>query len=112
VFAARRPGEPSILVAEATLTITWSAERLDLATIITEAWHRHRQRFSDRERVSAPPDNRPRPQRFSPAIPRRLVFSTVSDIRGETLLPGEQLARFRRRRSPILFALSEAIVVK
>jgi UDP-glucose-4-epimerase GalE len=52
----RRHGDPSILVAEATLArkvLGWSAERSDLVTIITGAWRWHRQRFGDRERVGA-----------------------------------------------------------
>jgi len=46
----RRPGDPSILVADATRAgelLGWSAKRSDLATIITDAWHWHRARFGD-----------------------------------------------------------------
>jgi UDP-glucose-4-epimerase GalE len=44
----RRPGDPPILVADATLArelLGWSAESSDLATIITDAWRWHRGRF-------------------------------------------------------------------
>jgi UDP-arabinose 4-epimerase len=44
----RRPGDPSILVADGTLArklLGWSAERSDLTTIITDAWRWHRHRF-------------------------------------------------------------------
>jgi UDP-glucose-4-epimerase GalE len=47
----RRPGDPSTLVADATLAsklLGWSAERSDLATIITDAWRWHRGRFCRR----------------------------------------------------------------
>ena len=46
----RRPGDPSILVADATRAgklLGWSAKRSDLTTIITDAWHWHRARFGD-----------------------------------------------------------------
>src|SRR5262245_51784914 len=49
--AGRRPGDPSILVADATLArelLGWSAERSDLATIITDAWRWHKHRFDQR----------------------------------------------------------------
>jgi UDP-glucose-4-epimerase GalE len=48
IDAGRRPGDPSILVADATLArklLGWSAERSDLTTIITDAWRWHRDRF-------------------------------------------------------------------
>ena len=44
----RRPGDSSILVADATRArelLGWSAERSDLATIIADAWHWHKRRF-------------------------------------------------------------------
>ncbi len=44
----RRPGDPSILVADATRArelLGWSAERSDLATIIADAWRWHGKRF-------------------------------------------------------------------
>jgi UDP-glucose 4-epimerase len=44
----RRPGDPSILVADATRAhelLGWSAERFDLATIIADAWRWHKWRF-------------------------------------------------------------------
>ena len=44
----RRPGDSSILVADATRArelLEWSAERSDLATIIADAWHWHKRRF-------------------------------------------------------------------
>jgi UDP-arabinose 4-epimerase len=44
----RRPGDPSILVAEATRArqlLGWSAERSDLATIIADAWRWQMIRF-------------------------------------------------------------------
>jgi UDP-glucose 4-epimerase len=44
----RWPGDPPILVAEATRArelLGWSTERSDLATIITDAWRWHRNRF-------------------------------------------------------------------
>jgi len=46
--ARRRPGDPSILVADATRArklLGWSAERSDLATIIADAWRWHKRRF-------------------------------------------------------------------
>jgi len=48
IDTGRRPGDPSILVADATLArklLGWSAERSDLTTIITDAWRWHRDRF-------------------------------------------------------------------
>ena len=45
----RRPGDASMLVANATRArelLGWSAERSDLATIIADAWHWHRRRFN------------------------------------------------------------------
>jgi UDP-arabinose 4-epimerase len=50
----RRPGDPSILVAEATRArelLGWSAECSGLATIITDAWRWHRDRFHQRAAV-------------------------------------------------------------
>ena len=44
----RRPGDSSILVADATRArelLGWSAERSDLATIIADAWRWHKRRF-------------------------------------------------------------------
>src|SRR5262249_9511876 len=44
----RRPGDPAILVAEAAQArklLGWSAERSDLAAIISDAWRWHRRRF-------------------------------------------------------------------
>ena len=44
----RRPGDPSILVAEATRArelLGWSAERSDLSSIIQDAWRWHGHRF-------------------------------------------------------------------
>lgn len=44
----RRPGDPSILVADATRArelLGWSAERSDLPTIIADAWRWHKRRF-------------------------------------------------------------------
>ena len=44
----RRPGDLSILVADATRArelLGWCAERSDLATIIADAWHWHKRRF-------------------------------------------------------------------
>src|SRR5262249_11011659 len=43
----RRPGDPSILVAEATRArelFGWSGERSDLYSILQDAWHWHRHR--------------------------------------------------------------------
>jgi UDP-glucose-4-epimerase GalE len=54
--APRRPGDPAILVADATRArelLGWSAERSDLATIIDDAWRWHRQRSAAPEGVSA-----------------------------------------------------------
>jgi UDP-glucose 4-epimerase len=51
----RRLGDPSILVADATLArelLGWSAERSKLATIIADAWRWHLKRFSDRTKAS------------------------------------------------------------
>jgi UDP-glucose-4-epimerase GalE len=47
----RRPGDPSILVAEAKRArelLGWSAERSDLATIISDAWRWHKERFREK----------------------------------------------------------------
>jgi UDP-glucose-4-epimerase GalE len=44
----RRPGDPPILVADATLAhklFGWSAERSDLTAVITDAWSWHKERF-------------------------------------------------------------------
>jgi UDP-glucose-4-epimerase GalE len=46
--APRRPGDPPMLVAEATRArelLGWSAERSDLATILADAWRWHGIRF-------------------------------------------------------------------
>jgi len=48
----RRPGDPPVLVAEAKCArelLGWSAERSDLATIITDAWRWHKNRFCSRQ---------------------------------------------------------------
>ena len=48
----RRPGDPSILIADPTRArdlLGWSAERSDLATIITDAWRWHKDRCRDRK---------------------------------------------------------------
>jgi UDP-glucose-4-epimerase GalE len=48
---ARRPGDPSILVADATAArerLGWTTERSDLATILTDAWRWHVHRFGQR----------------------------------------------------------------
>ena len=48
---ARRCGDPSILAADARHAhglIGWFTGRSELATIITDAWHRHRKRFEGR----------------------------------------------------------------
>lgn len=47
----RRPGDPAILVAEATGArelLGWSPERSDLSQIIADAWRWHRSRFRHR----------------------------------------------------------------
>lgn len=52
--APRRPGDPSILVADTTKArevLGWSPERSDLATIIAGAWHWHSRRFAGRVRT-------------------------------------------------------------
>jgi UDP-arabinose 4-epimerase len=49
--APRRPGDPAVLVADPALArerLGWSAELSDLATIITDAWRWHQQRFARR----------------------------------------------------------------
>jgi UDP-glucose-4-epimerase GalE len=49
--AARRPGDPSVLVADATKArevLGWVAENRDFATIITDAWRWHGKRFGRR----------------------------------------------------------------
>ena len=46
----RRPGDPSILLAETTLAkniLGWSTERSELSIIIADAWRWHAQRFGD-----------------------------------------------------------------
>jgi UDP-glucose 4-epimerase len=46
--APRRPGDPPMLVADATSArklLGWSAERSDLATILADAWRWHGIRF-------------------------------------------------------------------
>lgn len=55
--APRRPGDPSILVADAALAhklLGWTAERSDLPTIITDAWHWHRKRFCKSKKGGTP----------------------------------------------------------
>jgi UDP-glucose 4-epimerase len=52
--APRRPGDPSVLVADAKKAkdiLGWSAERSDLTTIITDAWRWHQKRFGQRDRA-------------------------------------------------------------
>jgi len=47
--APRRSGDPSILVADATKArevLGWVPECSNLATIVSDAWHWHRKRFS------------------------------------------------------------------
>jgi UDP-glucose-4-epimerase GalE len=54
--AARRPGDPAILVADATLArklLGWSTERSDLSTIITDAWRWHKKRHVDRKKTNS-----------------------------------------------------------
>ena len=54
--APRRPGDPSILVAEAKHArelLGWSPERSNLTTIITDAWRWHKVRFHDENRATA-----------------------------------------------------------
>jgi UDP-glucose 4-epimerase len=46
----RRAGDPPILMAQAKRAqelLGWSAERSDLATIITDAWRWHKNRFGN-----------------------------------------------------------------
>ena len=50
--APRRPGDPPMLVADASLAedlLGWSAERSDLATIIGDAWRWHKTRLHCRK---------------------------------------------------------------
>jgi UDP-glucose-4-epimerase GalE len=52
--APRRPGDPSVLVADpskARAVLGWSAERSDAATIIADAWRWHAQRFGCKARA-------------------------------------------------------------
>jgi UDP-arabinose 4-epimerase len=52
--APRRPGDPAILVADATRAhelLGWSTQHSDLATIIGDAWRWHRQRFGHRDTI-------------------------------------------------------------
>jgi UDP-arabinose 4-epimerase len=54
--AARRPGDPGILIAGATRArelLGWSAERSDLASIITDAWRWHKKRFGQQREIAA-----------------------------------------------------------
>ena len=54
--APRRPGDPSILVAEANHArelLGWSPEQSDLTTIITDAWRWHKVRFHGESMASA-----------------------------------------------------------
>jgi UDP-glucose 4-epimerase len=54
--ARRRPGDPAILIADHTGArelLGWSAERSELATIVSDAWHWHRRRFEEREWLDA-----------------------------------------------------------
>ena len=49
--APRRPGDPSVLVADPTKArevLGWVPDRSDLATIVTDAWHWHEKRFGSR----------------------------------------------------------------
>jgi UDP-arabinose 4-epimerase len=51
--APRRPGDPSVLVADTTKArelLGWSAVRSDLHSIIADAWRWHRKRFGDTAR--------------------------------------------------------------
>src|ERR1035437_120986 len=51
---ARRPGDPAVFVADATLARTqlgWLAERSDLSTIITDAWRWHKKQHGDRKKT-------------------------------------------------------------
>lgn len=53
--AARRPGDPPILVADAALARTqlgWVAERSDLASIISDAWRWHKKRNGNPKKTS------------------------------------------------------------
>jgi UDP-glucose 4-epimerase len=50
--APRRPGDPAILVADATRArdlLGWSAVRSDLATIVGDAWRWHKRRTGERQ---------------------------------------------------------------
>jgi len=50
----RRPGDPAILVADASLAASGlGLQRSDLKTIIATAWTRHRKAHSKRERASS-----------------------------------------------------------
>jgi UDP-glucose 4-epimerase len=52
--ASRRPGDPAILVADATRARDrWSADRSDLTTIISDAWRWNRQRLGQRGKTAA-----------------------------------------------------------
>jgi UDP-glucose-4-epimerase GalE len=47
--APRRPGDPSVLVADSTKArevLGWSPDRSDLATIVADAWRWHEKRFA------------------------------------------------------------------
>ena len=49
--APRRPGDPSVLVADATKArevLGWAPERCDFATIVADAWRWHGKRFGSR----------------------------------------------------------------
>jgi UDP-glucose 4-epimerase len=55
----RRPGDPSILVAEATRArelFGWSAERSDLSSIIQDAWRWHGHRFRGARELTNTPE--------------------------------------------------------
>jgi UDP-glucose-4-epimerase GalE len=51
----RRPGDPSILLAEIALAkniLGWAPERPELAAIITDAWRWHVERFGDQRHIN------------------------------------------------------------
>jgi UDP-glucose 4-epimerase len=53
----RRPGDPPILVADASQAKTllgWAPNRSDLATVISDAWRWHSARFGHRKRQNSP----------------------------------------------------------
>jgi UDP-glucose 4-epimerase len=51
----RRPGDPAILVTDPTMArnmLGWTAQQSDLVTMVTDAWHWHRNRFG--HKICAP----------------------------------------------------------